>query len=1509
MSDDFKSEINLVVHTQGVDNAKGALEALQKAFDDATRSAAKSGKDMSRELEVFSRAINALEKSMGKGKDTAKRYAEGFAELVKGVSDASKALREAAQLSVVGGSNSPLRDVAAGMSLGEAREILAVQKARGLTAEQVAAEVVSAHNREEQAARSVAEAERKLSQSVKDARTQLISAQGDKYYSEKKRGLSEIEAATLDVTRANGLLATAEAKVRSAQSTGNKGAQVSALREQAEATRRVTTADEALFRAQQNLNKGTSTGANNLPRLRYALYDVSSSLGIAGAAMLALGAATVGTAIKMDRQFADVVRTSGTYLDRTGASTKQLRQDFNELFTSLPTSWGDLAEIGTLAGQLGVASENIAEFTQLVTKFSATTDVSVEQSATAFGRLTELLGLTSAQYENLGSAILATGTSSVATESQIINTSSQIASMGNFAGLTADEVIGLSSSLASLGVQPELSRGTVTRFFTILTTAISEGGDKLDKFGAIAKMSGKDFADAWRADRSDAIITLLQGLQSQGDGAITTLKGLGITASRDVPTLLKLAQNYELVGKQFEISSQGFADGTALQEQYGVVAETVASKLTILKNNITQLISAAGGASDVLGPFIDGLTKILQFLGKFADNEAVQAIALVTLGITALGGAVLVTAALFARGYASAFALQTALLEMAGSAYTAKTGLDATAASTWNLINASKAARAALISTGIGAALVAIGSAAAYFIGKADEAAQKNKQLMDSFTTSLQTDTGVWEKTGEGVVYYERELSNAVSTNDKAAQSASDLVGEMAGVSQSVDDATEKTRNYVVALGEATDAAIQASLVDWILGGEELTGEEQLARVTALRDGLEMVGLTFEDIKAAAKDKDTQFFSDLEVQALQGMQAAAEEAGYSMEFMDSETQAAWAALQTLADQGQNTTDTLFEAALGATAAELATSLLGGSADEAGDEFSGAEEQLRSLTEGIFDAINAEYALIGATYDLGASLANNGLDFSESTAAGRANLASLIQVLDAAGEASKGNADLLASYIQQIITQLTAAGVQGAASLAPITEVLASLGGATGTTVTDMVAFNQLTGQVGAGMASVANESANTARNIGKAKKEIRTLSDYVSDLDKVMSDAFEFRFGLQESKDDVQSTIYDITNSFEEARQKVRDLALEIQDLKAQVVGLSADRSKLEYFLSVALEYGDSLRAAQIQAELEKNAADAAKAQEELAKATKEQEKASADATPTLTGNTEEAIEQRAAVLQLVQGVQDQIAAYAATGASQEQVEAYAKKLKAQLEAQLKAWGYNTSEVKTYTSAIDDFVEIIKSVPRNLTVKVGTDTSPADKALAEFFAENKDKTITTTQKIVTKVPPPQGISGAAQRIADYANLVKLQNEAAGWAKQGNYEKAASYGPKIQALADKIKANKYYVGGFTGPGGKYEPAGIVHKGEYVVRKELVNQSTGLPYADAFDRISRGTRVSQPSYANGGFASGNGLSGAVSLTPGTIQQLAMAVQPYLVINNRVLEDATSSAYAGSTRIGAN
>lgn len=53
------------------------------------------------------------------------------------------------------------------------------------------------------------------------------------------------------------------------------------------------------------------------------------------------------------------------------------------------------------------------------------------------------------------------------------------------------------------------------------------------------------------------------------------------------------------------------------------------------------------------------------------------------------------------------------------------------------------------------------------------------------------------------------------------------------------------------------------------------------------------------------------------------------------------------------------------------------------------------------------------------------------------------------------------------------------------------------------------------------------------------------------------------------------------------------------------------------------------------------------------------------------------------------------------------------------------------------------------------------------------------------------------------------------------------------------------------GGFTGRGLASDPAGIVHKGEYVLKKSEVNQSTGMPKVDALMRLAGQQTTSQPS----------------------------------------------------------
>lgn len=230
--------------------------------------------------------------------------------------------------------------------------------------------------------REAAKAARELEMARKSG-AGLGKAQSNASFERDIAGLSQKEQAVRRLTRAEQELAQAEKAVSQAKASGDNVALSRAYDTQTKAVNNVA-------QATKRMNAANSTTAEHLPRLRYALYDVSSTFAIAGAAMLAFTGAVLGASITMDRRFADVIRTSGTYMDETGAKTRALRADFDELFSSMPASWGELTQIGTLAGQLGIASENAAEFTRLIVMMTTATDLSVDQAATSMARLATL---------------------------------------------------------------------------------------------------------------------------------------------------------------------------------------------------------------------------------------------------------------------------------------------------------------------------------------------------------------------------------------------------------------------------------------------------------------------------------------------------------------------------------------------------------------------------------------------------------------------------------------------------------------------------------------------------------------------------------------------------------------------------------------------------------------------------------------------------------------------------------------------------------------------------------------------------------------------------------------------------------------------------------------------------------------------------------------------------------------------------------------------------------------
>lgn len=109
---------------------------------------------------------------------------------------------------------------------------------------------------------------------------------------------------------------------------------------------------------------------------------------------------------------------------------------------------------------------------------------------------------------------------------------------------------------------------------------------------------------------------------------------------------------------------------------------------------------------------------------------------------------------------------------------------------------------------------------------------------------------------------------------------------------------------------------------------------------------------------------------------------------------------------------------------------------------------------------------------------------------------------------------------------------------------------------------------------------------------------------------------------------------------------------------------------------------------------------------------------------------------------------------------------------------------------------------------------------------------------------------------------------------------------------------------YAEGGFTKPGGRYEPAGIVHAGEWVASQSLVKSPVARPLIDALDYAQRtntigslraadvSRSVTAPSVVAAAASDGSvmaALAAAVSFSADTIRRLnARLDEPFVTVN---------------------
>jgi TP901 family phage tail tape measure protein len=238
-------------------------------------------------------------------------------------------------------------------------------------------------------------------------------------------------------------------------------------------------------------------------------------LGLGKAGLIAAGAfATgIGAAAKAGMDFEDAFAGVRKTVEGTKPQLDGLGLELRALATRIPVKATDLAALAQEAGALGVPRAEVAKFTEVVSKLSAaTTGLSTDVAAEAFGKLGNVLRVHGDDYARMASSLVALGNAGASSEADIIETAKRFGAAGAQAKLSAAQVLGFASAIASLGVEPEAAGSSLSRLFNNITKYIGTGNAKIKAFAQTAGMSVKAFSKFFADDASGAVELFLKKL-------------------------------------------------------------------------------------------------------------------------------------------------------------------------------------------------------------------------------------------------------------------------------------------------------------------------------------------------------------------------------------------------------------------------------------------------------------------------------------------------------------------------------------------------------------------------------------------------------------------------------------------------------------------------------------------------------------------------------------------------------------------------------------------------------------------------------------------------------------------------------------------------------------------------------------------------------------------------------------------------------------------------------------
>lgn len=335
------------------------------------------------------------------------------------------------------------------------------------------------------------------------------------------------------------------------------------------------------------------------------IETVGNKLSIVSGLVGGIAVASLKSSVDFETAFTGVTKT----VDGTEKQLADLRQGILDMSTELPSSAKEIAGVAEAAGQLGIQTDNILEFSKTMINMGNATNLSADEAATTLARFANVTRMSQGDFDKLGSVIVALGNNYATTEAEITAMGMNLASAGTQVGMSQADIMALATALSSVGLEAQAGGTAFSKALIDMQLAVETNSDSLKDWADVAGMSTKEFSDLFKKEATSALKAFIKGLSNckgESKSAIKVLDDMGITETRMRDALLRSANASDIFTDAIELGSKAWEENTALTEEANKFNETTESQLKRLKNEVTKTAIEFG---DELAPSLRQIVK------------------------------------------------------------------------------------------------------------------------------------------------------------------------------------------------------------------------------------------------------------------------------------------------------------------------------------------------------------------------------------------------------------------------------------------------------------------------------------------------------------------------------------------------------------------------------------------------------------------------------------------------------------------------------------------------------------------------------------------------------------------------------------------------------------------------------------------------------------------------------------------------------------------------------------